>query len=68
MPRVNPDGTELMLTSPIVHASPRNTRPDDADRDRAIDEDGPDDLNGDGMITMMRIYDPRKGDRIPDPD
>ncbi|MDG2200473.1 MAG: M14 family metallopeptidase [Phycisphaerales bacterium] len=68
VPRVNPDGTELMLTSPITHASPRNTRPDDADRDRAIDEDGPDDLNGDGMITMMRIYDPRKGDRIPDPD
>ena len=68
VPRVNPDGTERMLYSDIRMASPRNTRPDDADRDRAMDEDGPDDLNGDGMITMMRIYDPRKADRIADPD
>ena len=68
VPRVNPDGTERMLHSGIRLASPRNTRPDDADRDRAMDEDGPDDLNGDGMITMMRIYDPRKADRVADPD
>lgn len=68
VPRVNPDGTEKMLDGGVLHASSRNTRPDDADRDRAFDEDGPEDLNGDGMITMMRIYDPRKGTMIADPD
>ncbi|MFG0304984.1 MAG: M14 family zinc carboxypeptidase [Phycisphaerales bacterium JB040] len=30
----------------------------DADGDRRADEDGADDLNGDGMITMMRVADP----------
>ncbi|MCA9310354.1 MAG: hypothetical protein KDA21_04060, partial [Phycisphaerales bacterium] len=33
----------------------------DDDRDRRIDEDGPQDLNGDGVITMMRVADPPIG-------
>ncbi|MHC4180597.1 MAG: M14 family zinc carboxypeptidase, partial [Planctomycetota bacterium] len=35
-----------------------NERPIDDDRDGQQDEDGPDDLNGDGWITMMRVADP----------
>ena len=68
LPRINPDGHEYNLTSSVRHGHPRNMRSDDADRDRTEDEDGPDDLNGDGMITMMRIYDPRKADHVVDAD
>lgn len=32
--------------------------PVDEDRDRRVDEDGPVDLNGDGVITMMRVRAP----------
>jgi Zinc carboxypeptidase len=35
--------------------------PDDADRDGRVDEDGPRDLNGDGVISMMRIENPGPG-------
>ena len=35
-----------------------NERPIDDDRDGKTDEDGPEDLNGDGLITMMRVADP----------
>ena len=31
-----------------------------------VDEDGPEDLNGDGLITSMRVEDP-EGEFIPDP-
>ncbi len=34
-----------------------NRRPGDADRDGRVDEDGPEDLNGDGLITWMRVPD-----------
>lgn len=67
VPRVNPDAAELYfadLRQDIV----RNRRPDDADRDLRIDEDPPNDLNGDGLITMMRVFDPEKADRMADPD
>src|SRR6185503_11696796 len=36
------------------------------DHDGLVDEDGPDDLNGDGLITSMRIEDP-EGEFILDP-
>ncbi len=35
-----------------------NLRPVDDDRDGVTDEDGPDDLDGDGIITQMRVRDP----------
>lgn len=35
--------------------------PDDADRDGRIDEDGPEDINGDGVISMMRVENPPPG-------
>ena len=36
----------------------RNARPHNDDLDEATDEDAPDDLNGDGYITQMRVLDP----------
>lgn len=57
LPRMNPDGQELSVASP-TREFVLNRRPVDDDRDGQVDEDGPDDLNGDGMITMMRARDP----------
>ena len=67
VPRVNPDAAELYFSG-LKQDAGRNLRADDADRDLLIDEDAPNDLNGDGMITMMRVYDPEKANRLADPD
>ncbi|MFC1728877.1 M14 family metallopeptidase [candidate division KSB1 bacterium] len=57
VPRVNPDAAEFMFAD--VKAGRRtNTKPYDGDNDGRIDEDGPEDLNGDGYITVMRVQDP----------
>ena len=48
------------------HANPLVPRPIDQDRDGLVDEDGPEDLDGDGEITWMRGPDPA-GDWIADP-
>lgn len=64
VPRANPDAAERFRSLP----SPRgalNTRPTDDDRDGRIDEDGPRDLNGDGVITLMRQIDPAPGVAAP---
>jgi len=52
--RVHPDGVDYYLSKPgmISHAMPW-----DSDRDGILDEDPPEDLNGDGAITVMRIRD-----------
>ncbi len=42
-----------------------NDRPVDEDNDGLVDEDGPDDLNGDGLITLMRVKD-TEGNWLPD--
>lgn len=67
VPRVNPDAAELFFAD-LKHDVVRNRRPDDADRDLQTDEDPPNDLNGDGLITMMRVFDPEKANRMADPD
>ena len=57
IPRVNPDGAQANLFAP--KSDQRGTmRVVDEDRDGTADEDGPDDLNGDGLITLMRRADP----------
>lgn len=53
IPRVNSDGVELNLSS-INAGHIGAMRAVDSDRDGLINEDGPDDLNGDGIITLMR--------------
>jgi hypothetical protein len=63
-PRVNPDGAEAMFAS-VKRERARNARPYDDDNDGRIDEDGPEDLNGDGFITVMRVLD-TSGDYMTD--
>ncbi len=56
-PRLNPDGAEAMFAG-VKSARKTNARPADEDNDGRLDEDGPEDLNGDGYITVMRVKDP----------
>jgi hypothetical protein len=58
IPRLNPDAAEGMF-APVKTGRKCNMSPSDDDNDGRVDEDGPEDLNGDGMITMMRVKDPR---------
>ncbi|MCA9185734.1 MAG: hypothetical protein KDA99_08945 [Planctomycetales bacterium] len=56
IPLPSPDATEKNFsqsttTSPAIG----NARKTDDDRDGSVGEDPPDDLNGDGIITMMRV-------------
>ena len=57
IPRVNPDAAERMW-APVKTVQRANLKPDDEDHDGRIDEDGPEDLNKDGIITVMRVKDP----------
>jgi len=54
VPRLNPDATEGFFGALRWERKGNDTKFDD-DRDMADDEDAPDDLNGDGIITMMRV-------------
>jgi len=65
-PRLNPDGAEAMF-SRVKWNRRTNANPRDGDNDGRTDEDGPEDLNGDGYITMMRVADPA-GPYMVDPD
>ena len=58
VPRLNPDGVERLLKGPREDFR-ANLRPMDRDRDGRRNEDGPDDLDGDGLITRMRVRDAR---------
>ena len=53
----NPDAASAFFAKPL-RRDPRNGRPKNDDQDDATDEDGPDDLDGDGLITQMRVRDP----------
>lgn len=66
VPRLNPDGAEAMF-EPVQWARKGNAYEHDDDNDARMGEDGPNDLNGDGVITLMRVAD-RSGDLIPHPD
>lgn len=64
LPRMNPDG--WAAASAMPRREHRGTlRPVDDDRDGAADEDGPDDVNCDGVITLMRVVDP-EATHLPD--
>ena len=59
LPTVNPDGRAYWFSGPNTTNSSRSGKsPVDNDRDGLFDEDGYDDLNGDGQITEMRKKDP----------
>jgi hypothetical protein len=55
LPVLNVDGRAHWFKGPSDANSPRTVMfPVDDDRDGKVDEDGPDDLDGDGIITQMR--------------
>jgi hypothetical protein len=56
LPRVNPDGAEMMF-GVVKGARKTNSAKFDNDNDGRLDEDGPEDLNNDGVISMMRHRD-----------
>ncbi len=57
VPRLNPDAAEAMFAR-LPTARTANGAPWDDDRDQAIDEDGVDDLDGNGVISQLRFRDP----------
>jgi hypothetical protein len=60
IPQPNPDGAARISAQPTTETA-WNLTPYDDDHDGDVDEDGPEDLNGDGLITMMRVTDPTGG-------
>jgi len=54
IPAVNPDGHVLTLSTDVYGRT--NCRPMDDDGDGLVDEDPPEDLNNDGKITDMRLW------------
>jgi hypothetical protein len=68
LPMMSPDSRDAHFHGPADADSPRSGQwPVDNDRDGLTDEDGPDDLDGDGYITQMRVADPN-GRYKPDPN
>lgn len=61
----NPDGHNLYLNTAQSNRS--TVRPYDNDDDCLLDEDSPEDLDGDGIILSMRRKDDEKGNFILDP-
>lgn len=57
IPRPSPDASAHVLDAPTTGRK-TNSRSTDADRDFTFDEDPNEDLNNDGVITMMRVADP----------
>ncbi len=65
LPCGNPDAASRYFAKPLL-LDARNARPRNDDQDDQADEDGADDLDGDGLITQMRVKDP-EGAWIPVP-
>ena len=61
----NPDGHNLYMNTAQSNRS--TVRPEDNDGDGLLDEDAPEDLDGNGIILTMRWKDEKKGNWIPDP-
>ncbi len=64
-PNMSPDATEAYFDA-IKYGRSGNAKVTDDDRDGRVNEDPFEDLNGDGMITMMRVED-ETGDWIMHP-
>ena len=63
LPLGNPEAAAKFFSRPAIRDS-RNSRPVNDDMDDRIDEDGAEDLDGNGVITMMRVKDP-EGEWLP---
>ena len=57
VPIVNPDGRAISVDTPENHRW--NIRPYDEDGDGLVDEDPPEDIDGDGRLLDIRVQDPR---------
>ena len=64
VPVVNPDGRAISVDTPENHRW--NVRPTDEDGDGLLDEDPPEDLDGDGRMLRMRVVNPN-GQWVADP-
>jgi len=67
IPSVNPDGRDWFMDETGSGARTGHV-PVDSDGDGLFDEDGPNDLNGNGVIEQIRKYVPGAGDFVVDPD
>lgn len=65
VPRANPDAAEAHFVSPLAEARASGHAVDN-DRDGRSGEDGPADVDGDGLVATMRIPDP-EGEWMQDP-
>ncbi|MFU8813595.1 MAG: M14 family metallopeptidase [Balneolaceae bacterium] len=65
IPNLNPDASAQFFSS-LVYERSVNARETDLDRDGRVSEDPYQDLNGDGLITMMRVAD-NTGEWMPHP-
>ncbi|MFN0243750.1 MAG: M14 family zinc carboxypeptidase [Planctomycetota bacterium] len=63
--RANPDGAQARFVSPLAEVRGTGFGIDD-DRDGKSGEDAPADVDGDGLVTSMRVPDP-EGVWMPDP-
>jgi len=66
VPTINPDGRDFFLYGTGAGARTGHV-PLDSDGDGLFDEDGPDDLNGNGVIEQIRKYVPGEGTHRLDP-
>jgi len=60
IPTVNPDGRQYFMESPGGNARSGHVPVDD-DNDGVFDEDGPEDINGNGIVEQIRKYVPGQG-------
>src|SRR5690606_28611592 len=63
-PRVQPDGAELYLTTPLTLRSSVRNWPEVDDHEGLV----PDDINNDGLVVQMRVPDPKGEWRISEHD
>ncbi|HQO75114.1 MAG TPA: M14 family metallopeptidase [Candidatus Saccharicenans sp.] len=66
IPLLNPDAASAYFSTPRQERA-GNGRPLDEDNDGQVDEDGPEDLDGNGLITLMRVKSP-EGRWLIDPE
>lgn len=67
MPMGNPDAAARYFQD-TLWADSRNDLPTNDDKDEQTDEDGVNDLNGDGLITQMRVVHPAGEWKVSDSD
>lgn len=60
MPTVNPDGRQFFMEGPGGNARSGHVPVDD-DNDGLFDEDGPEDINGNGIVEQIRLHVPGRG-------